>query len=342
MQRTSRPKAGTTLQSTTLFLAVRQALQIFATAASSLWPHARAASDVTTAAWTDEFGDSIDNWTGYQYQIPGLTPALQYYVRVSAINAAGGVVQVGPATSTTPATHSPVAQIPGVPEAKSSDGNWNTQMSIQVSQLDVPSHLHVSWVRPHRNDLGFLTADGGAEVTHYRLEYDTADTFSAPAHYDFATRADDNTLLDCAAGSACTFELGAEVQVIRISADATTSITAGQFKLSWTGSDNVLRGTSCLTATTGAEPASGLMRSSLKTHTDVPCTTEYGADCGDLQVSRVPLSPRVGVEYRIAFVGKIPSESIVDVEAVVAELEHESERRVKKLKIGRASCRERV
>ena len=44
--------------------------------------------------WTDEFGELRNTWEGLQYTIGSITTDEQYYVRVSAVNAAAGVKQV--------------------------------------------------------------------------------------------------------------------------------------------------------------------------------------------------------------------------------------------------------
>ena len=106
------------------------------------------------------YGSALVDADALAYTITDLEPGVAYSVRVAAVNAFGA----GPARTAAP-TEVP-QQIADPP----------TDVSVGVNPGDADS-LTVSFGEPE--------SDGGATVTHYRVELDPTDTFDDPIREDF-------------------------------------------------------------------------------------------------------------------------------------------------------------
>ena len=106
------------------------------------------------------YGSAYVDADTLSYTIEGLESGIEYYVRVSAVNAYGR----GPVL--TSADNMVPQQIADSP----------TNVSVAVNYADSDS-LTVSFDAP--------TSDGGAAISHYRVELDPTDTFDDPIREDF-------------------------------------------------------------------------------------------------------------------------------------------------------------
>ena len=175
----------------------------------------------------------------HQFQIRGLTPGRSYWVRVSAWNAKG----YGDARVSTPASAQPADQLLGPP----------VNASASVSPGEYPDRLRVVFNQPRVDLNGFAqTTHGGnepAKAGNYRIEWSESSSFpdDATHSYDWRALQGDDVDLECegygadgvsgyvGAGVPCSFELGAEVQSVRVYSEGSEPLTGGSYKLLYAG-----------------------------------------------------------------------------------------------------------
>ena len=165
---------------------------------------------------------------------------------------------------------------------------------MTVSAKDIFDQLDIRYTRPIENVLGYPTYNGGADITAYRIEYDTLDTFDSGTgatplgYYDLTTYNDVGTIQTCESGSWCTHQLGAEIQTLSIHIPS-GSVSAGGFRLKYTKSGTTST-SSCL--------------SHLPTASEVKSALQGLTDLDEVLVSREAItSPGNGFFYRITFTG---------------------------------------
>mmetsp|Transcript_17104 Transcript_17104/g.25787 ORF Transcript_17104/g.25787 Transcript_17104/m.25787 type:complete len:1105 (-) Transcript_17104:239-3553(-) len=107
------------------------------------------------------YGSAIVGADDRDYTISGLESGIDYFIRVSAINVHGA----GPVKSAGADAFNVPQQIPDPP----------TNVSLAVNYGDDDS-LTISFNAP--------VSDGGASITHYRVELDPTDTFDNPIRQD--------------------------------------------------------------------------------------------------------------------------------------------------------------
>lgn len=178
------------------------------------------------------------------YTIRALTTGTSYFVRVSAYNGNlvtsanknlgyGSPMLAEIVDSVTLQVVSPGSEDPIKPTAQVA--YLPTTVTMQVSAKNIPNQLDVKFTMPTVNALGFAADDGGAEITHFRVAWDTAADFSVnPQFYDVRMVDDVGTATTCTP-SACAFPLGAEVQSLSISTRPLAN--PGSFRLSTGDSD---------------------------------------------------------------------------------------------------------
>ena len=190
--------------------------------------------------------ENTPTWT-YQYAIDGLGGLgdMPYYVRVSAYNDQG----FGASMATSPANAVPSPQVAYKPDS----------VVFQWSQNLIPDQLDVTWQAPTYDEFSFEASDGGTEITHYRIEWDTDMSFAnreaassedeeveyVHGKYDWPALNSDGSRLACVSG--CTWAVGSEVWTVRLSTNG-NSITQGGFKIVYNG----VTGSTCFDSNSAA------------------------------------------------------------------------------------------
>ena len=234
-----------------------------------------------------------------QVKITGLVEGTPYYVRVGAYSSAG----YGDMALSSPESLDPQPQIPPVP----------TTVTIEVSQSDIPGHIHLEYTVPTYNALMYPTPDGGDAIKAYLVEWDTKFDFTSgagnsPMASYVAPTVDSFGSRNVCDSGACVLQLGAEVQKVTVYAGVGT-ITGGSYSLSLGGTYG---STSCI----AHDAAASAVVSALEGLS--------GVNAGEFEVSREAItSPGVGIEYQITFSGPnvqgdLPSLTIDDAAGCTA------------------------
>uniref|UniRef100_A0A6U5H1H0 Fibronectin type-III domain-containing protein n=1 Tax=Corethron hystrix TaxID=216773 RepID=A0A6U5H1H0_9STRA len=164
------------------------------------------------------------------HQIVNLNKDQEYFVRVSACNAAG----CSPAVSSAPSSSIPADVPPHLPAA----------IRNEVSRDEVPDRIHVEWSLPNKDQRGFVTEPDacGSTVGHtpnlplwYEFTWENPFGIERQSSYRARMVEGDGQVLHCCPAKKCLVELGAEVQTLSVSSNENKSLSKAKFKVLYLG-----------------------------------------------------------------------------------------------------------
>jgi len=178
--------------------------------------------------------DGPTNWSEVvstlSYQIVGLDPYEEYFVRVSAFNEAG----YSSAKSSSPASVS-TSDVPlYLP---------NTVLA-NISQSEVPDRIYVEWSFPRSDMNGFVTDldECGVTTGHtpnipswYEFKWENAPGNNKQTSYRVSMVNGNGQILPCCYTEKCSIEIGAEVQTITINSNENKHLSKAKFKVMYLG-----------------------------------------------------------------------------------------------------------